>query len=412
MKTFSLLSAIPLAFTLLVAWFAWSTLQATPPLAAERLRGEGLATAAAIEHLVTLDPTLRSLTRYTTPDIAYFALSDRAGLIRFHTNPDLVGHQSSGSADVLKSDQVMREVRERLGTGEEVYLLRTLIHPVQDELLLTLALHTYRADQVVRRAKTGVSIVTALTVALWGLTLGVFFLLRRNERQRHALHRREELAKLGELGAVMAHEIRNPLAGIKGFAQLLQRCDDPSLVRQHAAKIVSQSLRLETLVNDLLTFARDDRGKRRSLDLAVCLEECLALVGAEAATQGVRIELQAAPPVLAPVVAERIMQLLLNLLKNALQAMPDGGTLRVALRQDGRDATILVADSGMGIAPEQLRKIFDPFWTDKVNGTGLGLAICQKVAEEHGGRLSAASTLGQGTTFTLTLPLTAPEQGG
>lgn len=406
-KTILLILGIPACFTLLVAWFAWSTLQATPPVAAATLRSAGLSSAAAIEQLAATDSSLRSLARYLTPEIAYFALVDPNGTIRFHTNPALI-ETLSGTVweDPLPAGE-LDERRERLGTGEEVYLLRTRIHPQGSDYLLVLAQHTYRADEVIRRARAGVGIVAALSVALWGLTGGLFLLLRREERHRRAMRRREELARLGEMGALMAHEIRNPLASIKGFAQLLATSHDLELRRRHAGKIVTQSLRLEALVNDLLTFAREERGERSPTDLAKLIEECVDLIREEAAAQGVAVEIAANSPLPAPVVADRIVQLLLNLLKNALQAMPQGGLLKVSLQQSGRSALIRVSDSGEGIAPQELARVFEPFWTSRASGTGLGLALCRKVAEEHGGELTLASEPGHGTVCTLTLPLRA-----
>ncbi len=403
-KTTRLLLFIPLCFTVLVAWFAWSAYHAAPTLAAENLRGAGLSISAAIEQLMIADPSFRSLARYTTPDIAYFALIDRQGVIRFHTYQGLIGQPFSGDVRYMLSNGIS-EQRERLGTGEEAYLLRTTVHARHNEYLLTLALHTYRADQVIRRANTGVTIVAALTIALWGLTLLTLGMFRREERHHREMNRREELARLGEMGALMAHEIRNPLAGIKGFAQLVETDDDIEQARKHAEKIVAQSLRMEALVNDLLAFARDDQGERQTAELSEVIQECVVLVGIEAAAQNVTIKVDAPVPLRAHVVADRIVQLLLNLMKNALQAMPDGGVLTIGLRQKSTTAHISVKDSGSGIAPEHLRHIFEPFWTSKAQGTGLGLALCRKVAEEHGGGLSVKSSLGAGSEFIVTLPV-------
>lgn len=399
-----LILGVPLGFTLLVAWFAWSAFRAAPPLAAENLRGAGLSISAAIEQLAVAGPTFSSLKRYTTPDIAYFALVDRQGVVRFHTNPGLIG-QPVANRDLISFPEGISEQRDHLGTGEEVYILRTKVHADHGEYLLVLALHTYRADQVIRRAKAGVTVVAALTVALWGLTLLLLFLLRREERHRREMGRREELARLGEMGAIMAHEIRNPLAGIKGFAQLLEAATDIGEARRHAGKIVTQSLRMEALVDDLLAFARDDQAERQICDLARVIEECVALVRMEAETQRIRIVLDASSPVKARVVADRIVQLLLNLIKNAIQAMPDGGLLVIGLRQKNGFVQISVKDNGSGIAPQYLQRIFEPFWTDKAQGTGLGLALCRKVAEEHAGTLTVESTPGAGTEFVCSLPV-------
>lgn len=405
-KTVRLLIGIPFCFTLLVAWFSWSAFYAAPQLATENLRGAGLSVSAAIEQLAVADPSFRSLARYTTPDIAYFALIDRESIVRFHTNQSLIGQPSPINIQTAFKESVS-EQRERLGTGEDVYLLRTRVHTTRDEYLLVLALHTYRADQVIRRAKTGVTVVSALTIALWGLTLLLFAMSRREECHRKEMNRREELARLGEMGAVMAHEIRNPLAGIKGYAQLTEITEDIEQARLFANKIVMQSIRIESLVDDLLSFAREDRGERHAADLAALVRDCVTMIRMEVDPEHVSVIHTPHAAMKAQVSSDRIIQLLLNLLKNGIQAMPDGGELHVELEDAQSSAIIKISDSGVGIPQESLPHIFDPFWTSKAKGTGLGLAICKKVVQEHDGCLSVESTAGVGTIFTITLPLAA-----
>jgi two-component system sensor histidine kinase HydH len=403
-KTIRLIFGIPLCFTALVLWFAWSAFHTAPTIAAENLRGAGLSISAAIEQLAVVDNSFRYLARYTTPDMAYFALIDKRGVVSFHTNSRLIG-QLYFNSDQKTFPSGIIESREQLGTGEEVYLLRTKLHANGDEYLLVLALHTYRADQVIRRAKTGVSVISALTIALWGLTIFAIFMLRREERHLMEMNRREELARLGELGAVMAHEIRNPLAGIKGYAQLTESADDLEQAQLYAAKIVTQSLRMEFLVDDLLSFAHEDRGERHLTDLAVLVRDCVMMIRMEAEPEGVEVTHKPQAAMKALIASDRIIQLLLNLLKNGIQAMPGGGELHVELIETRSDAIIKICDSGIGIPSESLPHIFDPFWTSKAKGTGLGLALCRKVAKEHGGSLEVESTVGVGTIFTVTLPL-------
>lgn len=396
---------IPICFTIMVGWFSWSAFQSAPQVAAENLRGAGLSMAAAIEQLAAVAPGFNSLSRYSTPDIAYFSLVDRQGIVRFHTNSALAGTVSTESPPLTSSRNGVYEGRKKLGTGEDIYLLQTRIHTDGNDYLLTLALHTYRADQVIRRARTGVMVVALLTLSLWLVTLGLMYLLRRDERRQLEMQRREELARFGEMGAVMAHEIRNPLAGIKGFAQLIETTVNIEQAHTYAGKIVHQSLRMESLVNDLLAFAREDRGERQRTDLSALVRECVTMIRMEA--DSARVEVictpQAAIHVL--VVSDRIIQLLLNLLKNGLQAMPNGGELRVELENKKTGVIIRIRDSGIGIPPENIHHIFEPFWTNRANGTGLGLALCRKVVQEHGGSLTVESTSGVGTTFTVTLPM-------
>ena len=397
--------AIPICFTILVGWFSWSAFQDAPRVAEENLRGAGLSIAAAIEQLASVDPAFQSLARYRTADIAYFTLIDQQKFVRFHTNSALVGTVSKEVTPIIDDKSGVSEGRKKLGTGEEIYLLQTKIHGADDDYLLTLGLHTFRADQVIRRAQTGVTVVAFLTISLWLVTLGVMYLLRRDEKRQRELARQEELARLGVVGAVMAHEIRNPLAGIKGFAQLMETAATLDQARHYADRIVTQSLRMESLVNDLLSFAREDRGERQPADLEVLVRDCIMLVQVEAESARIQVSYTPHAALKVMVVSDRIIQLLLNLLKNGLQAMPDGGELRVELEKIKSLARIKVCDSGTGIPPEDLPHIFKPFWTSKARGTGLGLALCHKIAMEHGGNLTVESIVGTGTTFTLHLPL-------
>ncbi|MDD2734788.1 MAG: ATP-binding protein [Desulfuromonadaceae bacterium] len=397
--------AVPICFTLLVVWFSWSAFQAAPQVAEENLRGAGLSIAAAIEQLAAVNPDFQSLTRYRTVDIAYFSLVDQQKVIRFHTNSALIGTVSEEAIPSIDSKSGIYEGRKKLGTGEKIYLLQTTIHGAGDDYLLTLGLHTYRADRVVRRAQAGVTVVVFLTISLWLVTLGVMYLLRRDEKHQHELARQEEMARLGELGAVMAHEIRNPLAGIKGFAQLIETAETTDQARLYADRIVTQSLRMESLVSDLLSFVREDRGERQLADFAALVEDCVTMIRSEADSAKVTVVYSSQTPLKLMIASDRIIQLLLNLLKNGLQAMPDGGALRVELEKVKSDAIMRVCDSGIGIPPEDISHIFEPFWTSKARGTGLGLALCRKVALEHAGSLTVESTVGVGTTFTLQLPL-------
>ncbi len=396
---------IPICFTLLVGWFSWSAFKIAPQIAADNLRGTGLSIAAAIEELTTIDPDPRSLAHFSTPDIAYISVVDREGIVRFHTNTGLIGTVWGESKPNVASRTGVYDERKTLGSGERIYLLQTRIHPNGGNCLLILALHTYRYDQIIHRTHTGIMVAVLLTLTLWLVTFGIMYLLRRDKLRQLEMQRREEMVRLGELGAVIAHEIRNPLAGIKGFVKLIETSTDIEQARHYAGKVVNQSLRMESLTNELLAFAREDHVEWQLTDLAALVRDCVEMIRMEA--DSVRVKIYHTPQTAIKVMidSDRIIQLLLNLLKNGLQAMPDGGVLQVELKSDKSWATIKICDSGVGIPPENIPHIFKPFWTSKARGTGLGLALCHKVAQEHGGTLSVESSAGVGTTFTVTLPM-------
>lgn len=389
-----------------LSWFAIRNYSTAAPVANDSLRGLALTIASAMEGVASRDPSLKSLASFQTQEVAYAMLISRTGTILLHSNPDLTGT----TVDDIRYQHVLTtgtlgEERVQLGTGEQVYEFQAPFHLPAETCVLRLALHTWRYEAVMRRARFGLTLIFSLLTLGWGLGITVFWLLRRQEAQDKLLSRQQELVRLGELGAVMAHEIRNPLAGIKGYAQLTETAVDLGQAHSYAGKIVTQSLRMESLVDDLLSFAREDKGERYPADLAALVLDSVMLTRIEA--DMIKVTVIHAPHEAMNVVvaSDRIFQMLLNLQKNALQAMPDGGELRVTLEGRASTASLRISDTGIGIPEENLPHIFDPFWTSKARGTGLGLALCRKVAQEHGGTLTVESAVGKGTTFTVTLPL-------
>jgi two-component system, NtrC family, sensor histidine kinase HydH len=397
---------IPIFFTLLIGWFSWSAFKTAPQIAADSLRSTGLSIAAAIEELTNIKPAPDSLEYFSTPDIAYFYVVDCTGLVRFHTNSELIGTVWSEPDTYICSSSGIYEERKKLSTGETIYLLKTRIHPTGSNCLLTLALHTYRSDQIIRKTQTGIVVAALFTLVLWLVTFGIMYLLRRDKQRQMEMQRLAEMARLGELSAVVAHEIRNPLAGIKGFVQLIETATDMEQARHYASKVVHQSRRMETLVDELLAFASEDKLERQLTDLALLVQDCVEMIRMEADSLRVKVIHAPHTAIHVMIISDHIIQLLLNLLKNGLQAMPDGGVLQVELQSNKSRVIIRISDSGIGIPPENIPHIFEPFWTSKARGTGLGLALCRKVEREHGGSLTVESVVGVGTTFTITLPLT------
>ncbi len=220
------------------------------------------------------------------------------------------------------------------------------------------------------------------------------------------LRRSERLAALGRLASGVAHEIRNPLSSIKGFAEILagKAAGDPEAGK--IARVMQQEVeRLNRVITELLDFARPIELHKRVVSCAELLEHSVRLVERDAQLQGVRIESGVVPADLqAEVDPDRFSQVLLNLHLNALQAMEGGGSLDVGVRRESGHVVWTIADSGPGIAPESLPHIFDPYYTTKPRGVGLGLAVVHKLVEAHNGDIEVASTPGRGTTFTLRLP--------
>jgi signal transduction histidine kinase len=235
------------------------------------------------------------------------------------------------------------------------------------------------------------------------------------------LWRAAQLAGVGELAAGVAHELNNPLATVSLRVEGLLATTPPGDPRRRPLEVIDQAVgRMARLVGNLLGFSRAGRDEVSAVDLREEAARTVELIGHHLSGRRVRVETEFAPD--APVVnadRQQVRQVLLNLLTNAADAMPGGGRLTVRVRAGelgGRPAAAVeVADTGNGIPPEYLGRIFDPFFTTKEEGrgTGLGLAICKRIVDEHHGTLQVESTIGEGTTFRVTLPVrTAADPGG
>jgi signal transduction histidine kinase len=232
-----------------------------------------------------------------------------------------------------------------------------------------------------------------------------FVLLERRARQA------ERLAELGTLTSGLAHEIKNPLSTVQLNLQLLQEDLDPNEPEYHRlinrlATVKNETSRLREILDDFLRYAGRIELERKPVELNTLLEELVDFFAPQAASQRVQVRFQRTPqPLIAPVDAKLIKQCVLNLMINAVQAMGAGGDLILQLKAEPLFAVIDVIDTGSGIPPEKLPKIFDAYYTTKRGGTGLGLAMAKRIAQEHGGDLSVQSEPGKGSDFKLTLPL-------
>ena len=217
----------------------------------------------------------------------------------------------------------------------------------------------------------------------------------------------ERLAAVGNTVAHVAHEIKNPLIIIGGFArQLLKAPGFDDQVRRKLTIIAEEVSHLEEMVAEMRDFVHHPPAQKRQGQIMAAVDEALELFQDTLREQHIqvrRVEETPLPPVTFD--PKQVHQVLINLFKNALEAMPEGGEITVTSRVKGANAEISVSDTGAGIAPEAAGNIFQPYFTTKAKGTGLGLAICQNIMAEHGGCLFADSTPGRGATFTIQLPL-------
>lgn len=238
--------------------------------------------------------------------------------------------------------------------------------------------------------------------------------LRESRQEIERLHatqmsRAEHLATLGELAAGLAHEIRNPLAGIAGVMDIIGR-DLPatSPARDVLKDVREEVLRINRIVTDLLETARPKAPQIQAADLNLTVDHALMFAREQAKSKPIQFHCEKSDD-LPPVAHDpaQIHQVLLNLMLNAIQAIDGSGIVTITVTQRGKDAAVEVNDTGPGIPPATLNNIFRPFFTTKGHGTGLGLSLAKRIVEDHGGRLEVASMPGHGCTFTVLLPIDA-----
>jgi PAS domain S-box-containing protein len=221
------------------------------------------------------------------------------------------------------------------------------------------------------------------------------------------MHRISELAAIGQLAATIAHELRNPLSSIKGAAQYLRKeYEDHVAVREFLDIIIDEVNVLNKITTEFLDFARPTKLNLRETDINDILFRTLQFMQLDITKQNVEVE-QKLPYDMPKIIADdkQLEQVMRNIVLNAIQAMPEGGTLMVSSRAAGDGVKLVVADTGMGIPEDKLSQLFVPFFTTKTKGTGLGLSIVQKIVENHGGRVTVKSEIGKGTTFEVFLPI-------
>jgi two-component system sensor histidine kinase HydH len=220
------------------------------------------------------------------------------------------------------------------------------------------------------------------------------------------LRRSERLSTLGEMAAVLAHEIRNPLGSIRGTAEILRDDYRPGDPKHEFIEIqIKETERLNHVVEDFLRMARQQPMELSDCSIREELETIVTLVAKDAQDRGISLRLEPGKEV--PVFrgdGEKLRQAFLNIVINALQATPSGGSVGINCRRTGTGYEIRFVDSGSGIQADALTKVFEPFYTTKPDGTGLGLAVTRKIIEGHGGTLDIVSKPGQGTTVHVNLP--------
>jgi two-component system NtrC family sensor kinase len=232
------------------------------------------------------------------------------------------------------------------------------------------------------------------------------------ERTQKQLIQVEKMKSLGQLSASIAHEINNPLAGLLVYTRLLQKSIlNSSLDRNKALDILSKMdlaiTHSSKLVSNLLDFARQKPPDLKPIEISKIIDHAISLVGHQAQLTKIKLIREETPSL--PLVkgdSGQLQQVLINLIVNAIQAMPNGGELKIISFTDGGLVKVAIQDIGEGIPPENMDKLFTPFFStkDEVKGVGLGLAVSYGIIQSHGGNIEVQSQFGKGSTFTVSLP--------
>lgn len=347
---------------------------------------EAAATSQRIRYLAALDADETVAAEAGTPS------ADRSALVAW------IAEAAPG--EPLRVGDRVRVVFKRIRRpGRDEPPPRTA-PPRRDKVhALVLELDPSMADDLDSAAAWSLIIGTAAALLLMGLAVVLVRLSLRREDAVRAAEQARHLASLGQMSAVLAHEIRNPLASLKGNAQLLARSlPDGEKPRAKADRVVDEAVRLEHLTNDLLAFARSGEIKVADADPAELLRAAASDVDANAR---IRIADTSAPRSW-PLDADRMRQVLVNLLENAAE-MSDG-PIDAAVERSGAALRFTVRDHGPGLPDSDLERLFEPFFTRRTRGTGLGLAVCKRLVDLHGGTIAARNADGGGAEFEISLP--------
>lgn len=340
--------------------------------------------------------------------VAYARITALDGRVLFHTNPRLIGTQiEAGQSARLRSKEAFEARRVLLGTGVPGYEFRETIHrPDGNALVLTLVLHTASADRIVADARRAWWPVAGVLILLWCTGILAERVLSRQFRLRDRLQQRRQLALIGQMTAALAHEIRNALGTIKGYAQWVDEKLDASDPKKAGLSFVLEGVtRIEALVRELLLYSREESYRLEPVDLAELIEESLHPI---LKSWSGRVDREVESGLRALADREKLARVLANGVRNAVEAMGEArleGVLKVSARSEGRRVVVRIEDTGPGIPARELPRLFTPFHTTKTEGTGLGLAYSKKVVDGMGGKISLANReRGQGAVLTIELP--------
>lgn len=329
--------------------------------------------------------------------IAFLSLYDRDMNILLHSNENLIGKKLKNSS--LESYIMIDDISYgylTLGTLEKVFVMDMPIktHKNYDKQILRVAIHTYEIDRIIEFARMKILAMSIVLIILWVLYFILWRYIKKAEQLKTLMTRQEKLATIGEMSAVLAHEIRNPISSIKGFAQYMLESDSKK-DEEALSIIVKESNRIEKLVEDLLIYSKPIDFKIERF----CIEELILELLNIYSSKGVKVILINSIKKFIRSDRDRLKQVFINIINNALESMNNNGSVEIRMSDHYDGVIIYIKDYGSGIENEVKEKVFMPFFTTKSQGTGLGLAIVKNIIDTLNCNISFNSQKDEGTEF-------------
>ncbi len=399
--------AILLIATIVLATSTLLTYKNSVKASQDALKFQAIGIGASLEsslkgnNLQKTDIFREIITEGKWEGIAFLALYDEDTKIVLHSNKNLIGRRTDdlNIKKLIETNDTSYSYLT-LGTGERVFVLDMPISINKKDYVLRISLHTYYADEIIRYAKMHAFAMIFIIIAIW--FTGYFFIRasKRADELRLRIQERERFAVLGEMASVLAHEIRNPLGSIKGFAQYLkEQIKDKKAYKESLDIIISESHRLEALTNDLLLYARPSELRIEDFDLLDVVKESI-----NSFNDINDIKILTSIPHNIKITSDRdkIKQILINLIQNAIDA--DSSVINIDAEAEKRYCVLYIKDNGCGMGKDILENVYKPFFTTKTRGTGLGLTIVDKLIRSIGAEIELKSEPQKGTVFKITLP--------
>lgn len=354
------------------------------------------------------------------PDIEHVALLDKNGKILAHTDSRLVNQMNKEPFISIQSNrEAFGHMVEQTGGTRHYDVVKPITVNGSNIGVLEIGLSLRPMETAWRRALNSMIIFGFAILIVGILGMATIFHNQQNHLRKvrsleTEISRQERLSELGNLAATVAHEIRNPLNSVSMGLQRLKGEFTPTQDQDDYARFLelmqAEVRRLNSIVEQFLSLARPLNLKPEPLSVETFLNDITTFVAGDASSSNVKIDLKVAPGLPAlQADPNYLKQLLLNLIRNGVEAMPQGGTLTIDAQADKDSLRLTVSDHGTGMTAETLAHIFEPYFTTKPNGSGLGLSIARRIAEAHGGNLAVESNPGKGSRFRVLLPLKSVE---